>query len=307
MTTIYKPILIILLAGLLCWQRFLQHGNEEQATGRVVQIKEVFCDPNDPRILVNAHRGDWRHAPENSLRAIRNVIAMGADIVEIDIRKTRDGVLVLMHDATVDRTTNGQGYIHELDYDSIGALFLRNGAGIITRHKVPTLKAALLAAKDHILIQPDYKCTNCLDDIAQLLKETGTDDQVVFGAKKTLQETKDFFGDLFHQALFVPAIDGKVEPKAVMDEFAPVDPQAYVFKFEQEDASHLEYMTPLQQEARIWVQTIQPHRCGGHSDDLAADDPDQAYGWLIDKGADIFLTDRPGLLLDYLRKRQLHD
>ena len=184
MTTIYKQILIILLAGLLCWQRFLHHGNEEQVTGRVVQIKEAFCDPNDPRILVNAHRGDWRHAPENSLRAIRNVIAMGADIVEIDIRKTRDGVLVLMHDATVDRTTNGQGYIHELDYDSIGALFLRNGAGIITQHKVPTLKAALLAAKDHILIQPDYKCTNCLDDIARLLKETGTDDQVVFGVKK---------------------------------------------------------------------------------------------------------------------------
>jgi glycerophosphoryl diester phosphodiesterase len=59
------------------------------------------------RFLVSAHRGDHTHAPENTLRAYANAIGAGADYVEIDLRTTRDSVLVIMHDASVDRMTNG--------------------------------------------------------------------------------------------------------------------------------------------------------------------------------------------------------
>ena len=65
------------------------------------------------KVLVVAHRGNWSIAPENSLAAIDSAIQMKVDIVEIDIRKTKDGELVLMHDDTVDRTTNGTGKVKD--------------------------------------------------------------------------------------------------------------------------------------------------------------------------------------------------
>ena len=54
-------------------------------------------------------RGDWRHAPENSVGAIQGAIDMGADIVELDMAKTKDGKFVLLHDGTLDRVSNGKG------------------------------------------------------------------------------------------------------------------------------------------------------------------------------------------------------
>lgn len=59
--------------------------------------------------MVVSHRGDWRNAPENSLQAIQNCIDMGVDMVEVDLKKTKDGHLIVMHDQTIDRTTTGKG------------------------------------------------------------------------------------------------------------------------------------------------------------------------------------------------------
>lgn len=70
--------------------------------------------PTSDYVFVVAHRGDWRHAPENSLQAIQNSIDMGADMVEIDVRRTKDSVFVLMHDDSIDRTTSGTGHVDEV-------------------------------------------------------------------------------------------------------------------------------------------------------------------------------------------------
>jgi glycerophosphoryl diester phosphodiesterase len=61
------------------------------------------------RVLVAAHRGDWRDAPENSLRAFIDAADLGADIVELDLQKTKDGEIVILHDQTLDRTSKGKG------------------------------------------------------------------------------------------------------------------------------------------------------------------------------------------------------
>ena len=58
------------------------------------------------RILTIAHRGASAHAPENTLAAIRNALARDADLVELDVQRTKDGELVVLHDTTLDRTTN---------------------------------------------------------------------------------------------------------------------------------------------------------------------------------------------------------
>ena len=60
-------------------------------------------------VLVASHRADWKLAPENSLAALENAIRYGVDIVETDVRRTKDGHLVILHDPHVARVTNGQG------------------------------------------------------------------------------------------------------------------------------------------------------------------------------------------------------
>src|SRR5579871_1635952 len=73
-------------------------------------------------IAVIAHRAGRGIMPENTLAAIRNAIKLGVDYVELDIRATSDGHLVIMHDSTVDRTTNGKGAVRDLDFATIESL-----------------------------------------------------------------------------------------------------------------------------------------------------------------------------------------
>lgn len=68
------------------------------------EILSELSAPAKQSVLVVSHRGDWRNAPENSLQAFQNCIDMGVDMVELDLKKTKDGELILMHDNTLNRT-----------------------------------------------------------------------------------------------------------------------------------------------------------------------------------------------------------
>jgi len=129
-------------------------------TNHLISIDSMIANlenSNNNQVMVVAHRGDWRNAPENSLQAIENCITMGVDIVEIDVRETKDGVLVLMHDETIDRTTTGKGKVSELAWEYLQTLNLRDGIGHSTPHKIPTLEEALLLTKDKNLGQSGQK------------------------------------------------------------------------------------------------------------------------------------------------------
>lgn len=106
-------------------------------------------------ILVVSHRADWRNAPENSLQAIHNCIEMGVDMVEIDLKKTKDGHLILMHDKTIDRTTTGKGKPEDYTLQEIKRLSLKNGAGHKTRHKVPTFEEVMTLCKGKVMVNVD--------------------------------------------------------------------------------------------------------------------------------------------------------
>ena len=91
-------------------------------------VKAIYAkitNPDNKEITVVAHRADWRYAPENSLAAIESSIRLGADVVELDVQKTKDGQLILMHDKTLDRTTTGKGKVAEWTLDSIRTLYLK--------------------------------------------------------------------------------------------------------------------------------------------------------------------------------------
>lgn len=135
-----------------------------QEPTRVDSILRKLYDPNTSSVVVVAHRGDWRHSVENSLPAVQHAIEMGVDVVEIDIRRTADGRLVLMHDATIDRTTNGRGEVASLTFDSIRRCRLKAPDGTLTDLLVPTLDEVFELGRDRILFNID-KGFDIFDDV----------------------------------------------------------------------------------------------------------------------------------------------
>lgn len=131
---------------LFCCFLFAVSGGVMAQT-RAEGIREKLLDRDSGEVLVVSHRGDWRYACENSLEAIENAIRMGVDIIEVDVARTKDGHLILMHDEKVDRTTTGTGNVKDLKLSEIRKLHLRNGCHVKTRYRVPTLEEALLAAR----------------------------------------------------------------------------------------------------------------------------------------------------------------
>jgi len=103
-----------------------------------------------PAIHVVAHRGAMRWAPENTLPAFHKAIAMGADVIEMDVRQTLDGHFVIMHDESVDRTTDGEGLVRDLTLEQIRKLSAHG-------ERVPTLEEALDAIQGRALPDIDLK------------------------------------------------------------------------------------------------------------------------------------------------------
>lgn len=97
------------------------------------ELLEQLQNPNGP-VMVVSHKGDWRNHPENSLSGIQAAIDMGVEIIEIDIQRTSDGVLVLMHDTDVNRMTNGTGNVSSKTLAQIKSLNLRKGEGAGAPH-----------------------------------------------------------------------------------------------------------------------------------------------------------------------------
>ena len=121
------------------------------AQSNLKEILKNFNKPAKENVMVVSHRGDWRNAPENSIQAFQNCIDMGVDMVELDLKKTKDGVLVLMHDKKIDRTMNGKGFPENYTLDSLKSLRLKNGVGCKTRHQIPTFREVMELCKGKIL------------------------------------------------------------------------------------------------------------------------------------------------------------
>lgn len=106
-------------------------------------------------LVVVAHRGGGVNVPENSLAAVEAGISSRADVVEIDVRMSSDGELVVCHDATVDRTTNGVGRVADMTFEELRRLRLKATDGTLTDECIPTLGdvLALVNGRCRLLIE----------------------------------------------------------------------------------------------------------------------------------------------------------
>lgn len=144
----------------------------------------AFTQPNTiPRarhsFTVIAHRGSHLHYPENTLQAYQQAIEDGADYVEIDLRTTKDGKLMSLHDATVDRTTGANGMIKEMTGEEVMALQVKaNDSLDKTIYRIPTFEQILLLCKGKIYIYIDFKDASA-EATLELLKKYDMQRQVL--------------------------------------------------------------------------------------------------------------------------------
>lgn len=286
-------------------------GRTEAPENRAEGLRERLLAGDTSAVFVVAHRGDWRHAPENSVAAIEHSIDVGVDVVELDLQLTRDSVLIVMHDAALDRTTTGKGKVADWTLDSIRTLRLKNGCGIRTKHSIPTLEEALLAAKGRVLVNLD-KADRYFDLVVPVLERTGTTRQIVMKGSKPADEVLALYGKYLDEVIYMPVVNLDRENAAeLMREYvADLKPAAceLLYARAEDTAMPLRMRDTLRGRALIWYNTLWDTLCGGHDDDLSLEDPDAAFGYLVDTlGARIIQTDRAEHLLDYLRRRGLHD
>lgn len=277
---------------------------------RIQEIRNTLKNPKADKVLVVAHRGDWRYAPENSLAAIDNAIKMGVDVVELDVHKTKDGQIILMHDKTLDRTTTGKGLINEWTLDSIKKLNLKNGCAIKTIHRVPTLEEAMLHAKGRIMINLD-KAYDIFDEVYAILEKTGTTDQVIMKGSQPAEQVKREFGKYLDKVFYMPIVN--LDKKDAIEQISlfmkELNPVAFELLFVLDsNRMPLQVKELLEGKSLIWYNTLWDTMAGGHDDDMSLENPDKGYGYLIDSlNARILQTDRPGYLLEYLRTKGMHN
>jgi len=130
--------------------------------------------------LVIAHRGNSLSAPENTLAAIREAIALGSDCVEVDVRCTKDAVPILMHDPAIGRLTGDMGYVSDLSLEEIRKLDVGSRKDEKYRGEgIPTLEEALLEAKGRTQLVAEVK-VDCAEQIQQLVRKLKVEQGLFF-------------------------------------------------------------------------------------------------------------------------------
>ncbi len=130
-------------------------------------------NPSLRSMLKIGHRGARAYEPENTLRSFRKAIELGVDAVELDVRRTKDGKVVVIHDAKVDKTTNGKGSVSELTLNEIKQLVTEKG------EKVPTLEEALDFLDRKVKILMELKETGFEEEVLRQIRERGLEKNVV--------------------------------------------------------------------------------------------------------------------------------
>jgi glycerophosphoryl diester phosphodiesterase len=271
-------------------------------------IYRDFLDCNG-RVMITAHRANWRQAPENSLQAILNSIDSGVDIVEIDLHKTKDGCLVLMHDETVDRMTNGSGRIADLTFEEIRSLRLKQAQGgnssPMTNSLIPTLEEVMMLAKNKVMVNLD-KCWDMREDVYQVLVNTGTVRQGLFKSPAEIDEVAEFLNSKTERPEFMQLINESNQH--LLDQldqiFSKIKPRAFELNFKQDDSQIISSKTlqHLKGNCRIWVNTMFDSDCGGHTDEVSLTNPQLGWEWHLERGVNMIQTDSPERLYNYLNK-----
>ena len=264
---------------------------------------------NQPKtVYVAAHRGDWRDAPENSIQSLKWAARLGVDIVEFDLKRTKDGNLVVMHDVSVDRTTTGKGLISDLTLQEIKNLKLRAATGHPTTYTVPTFSEELEAARQsHVILDIDTGWDYYKDVLAHVRALNETNQVIVNVFHNTsLAELESRVGKIPDDVTIMEVVNmERPDAEAVINSYASHHRTIIQCDFKDQATPAVQRLSVYRKTFPIWTNGLWPEQNGGHDDDTALDPgpPDRAWGWLVAQGANLIQTDRPREILVYLQEK----
>lgn len=267
------------------------------------------------KILVSGHRGDRVHGIENTMTAMRLAVEAGVDMIETDVRMTRDGELILMHDASVDRTTNGTGLVRELTLAQIRQLNAAvNSCGAFQPEPPATFRELMEFALEHpqLLLNIEFKdyptegnedfAYTCCDKITDMLLSYGVGERTWINSfdGRILERVYRRCGSAFHYHGFYPwFILGPME----------IDPESFIdvacmqHRYQLSDGSVHMYEDPLCPQE--WFDYLLERGIMPLLAPSLREYPrfDQGFAW----GSRIVNPDDPYTMLAHLRQRGMHD
>ena len=273
--------------------------------------KSIFENRQElKRPFLAAHRGVCgANIPCNSLTAYKIALDLCADVIEIDISKTKDGKYYVFHPWMEPVFLRSQKYICDMTADELDELRLVNQDGVKTSYKVPTLSEVLALLKDKAYINVDKYWTD-VEGITQEIRKAGVEKQVIVKThvdEKSLQAVEKYAPDF----MFVPLVRGKDEiTEKLLQRNINLIGVEVLFRNDNEECISDEYIKSMHDKnLLIWANSIIYDENdiinGYHSDDASLkDSPDKGWGWLIDKNIDFIQTDWLIYLQNYIKNRK---
>ena len=269
-------------------------------------------------VWVAAHRADYVFAPENSIQALENAIYFGADLIETDVRLTKDGHVIMMHDYTVDRMTNGTGRVSNLTLEEIKALRLKNNWGGATDYQVPTLEEFIQVAKGKVCLYldkagydlPGHEEGHLVKELLKILKKHDVLEESVFVLNWPYEKAKRIFGEDLEKVIYCPVIEDKIpDLETYVNEYIEkLSPVAFQFRFDSLKTRTYQLLPKvLASGSKAFVAATWDTHTANHSDRVSIfKRPSEGWGWLIAQGFNILETNYARDLIRYLKAENRH-
>ena len=199
-----------------------ERGSSYDFSG-ITDINAFFeCLESEGKSIISAHRaGSYPDYPENALETAQFVSSRIPAMHEIDVATSRDGVLFLLHDDTLDRTTTGEGDFADLDWADIRNLQLEDKNGRPTSFNPPTLESFLRWARGRALVQIDFKRSTRYEDVVALVEKLKAQPRVIYIAYSMAAARK--LHRLAPEAMISVSVDSMSELNAATASGIPMD------------------------------------------------------------------------------------
>lgn len=241
------------------------------------------------KFIVIAHRGEHTDVPENTIASIERAIKSTVDYVEIDLRTTKDSVLVIMHDDTVDKMTNGTGKISDHTFAELQLLNVADKTKRSTeKYSIPTFAAVLKNCRKKINIYLDFKDAD-VGQTYKMIKKYGMEKQVIVYINAAFQYTE--WKKIAPEMPLMVSLPDEVKTKEDLNAFLLKTPVALL------DGSYDDYTTEILQAAVAASIPAWP--------DIQSDTEASNWDKALLMGFKGLQTNHPKALIDYLIKKGL--
>jgi len=240
--------------------------------------------PNQtPKISAHRGGGDLKGYPENCIESFAYLAKQLPVVIECDIDLTKDSVLVMMHDQTLDRTTTGTGRLIEKTYAELAPFRLEDNMGNVTPYKIPTLEQVLRWGKGKVTFTLDVKRNVSFDKVIDMVHRTGAGDYVAVITYNAPDAAK--VNKLDPNLMISVTIRNRAEYDRLHDLGIPDNRMLAFVGVKEPDAELYQFLH--QKGIACILGTL------GNLDKQAAAKGDQVYKQFARNGADVMSTDRP--------------